>query len=160
MSSVALGRKYAEQDQKSQRYVRHRGLAEAVVLPARSPATWAIYLRATVTYNDGEGEGQESDRKTSVHTVQFDQCCPQTILPPSSQTTTLGTPLVIADARGAVDSGEHACRVRTSGLPVEADADDNDIRVTYTIDDTAAATFDIEAATGADPDEVRSGRGH
>ena len=98
-----------------------------------------FYLRATVTYNDGEGEGKTA-MATSVHTVQdpnvpnadpeFEDDDADT---EGNQTTRM--------VEENTDAGEDV------GLPVEASDGDNDI-LTYTIDDTAAATFDIEAATG------------
>ena len=98
-----------------------------------------FYLRATVTYNDGEGEGKTA-MATSVHTVQ-DPNVPNADPEftddddnvPGNQTTRM--------VEENTDAGEDV------GLPVEASDGDNDI-LTYTIDDTAATTFDIEAATG------------
>ena len=112
--------------------------AEAV---SYSPTSGDVgfYLRATVTYNDGEGEGK-SAMATSAHTVQA-------INEPNADPE-------FTDDDAAVNGNQTTRMVEENtdagedvGLPVEADDEDNDI-LTYTIDDTAAATFDIEAASG------------
>ena len=98
-----------------------------------------FYLRATVTYNDGEGE-DKSAIATSAHTVQ------EINLPNAVPEFTDEDP----DTNGVQAARmveENTAAGEDVGLPVEAEDDDNDI-LTYTIDDDAAATFDIEAATG------------
>ena len=98
-----------------------------------------FYLRATVTYNDGEGEGK-SAMATSAHTVQAinEPNADPEFTDDDADTAGNQTTRMVEEN---TDAGEDV------GLPVEADDDDNDI-LTYTIDDTAAATFDIDQATG------------
>ena len=98
-----------------------------------------FYLRATVTYNDGEGEGK-SAMATSAHTVQainLPNAGPEFTDDDADVDGNQTTRMVEENT----DAGEDV------GLPVEADDKENDI-LTYTIDDDAAATFDIEAASG------------
>ncbi|MCY4529930.1 MAG: cadherin domain-containing protein [Chloroflexi bacterium] len=96
------------------------------------------YLRATVTYNDGEGEGK-SAIATSMHTVQ-------------SPNVPNADPVFPDENDDSGDTADRAVEENTAagedvGLPVAADDADNNI-LTYTLDDTAAAFFDIDAATG------------
>ena len=124
---------------------------------ARTSGDVGFYLRATATYNDGEGEGK-SAMATSAHTVQAINLAEQP--PPSSPTRIPTTPGHQLRNRDDEDGrGEHGLRVRTWELPVEADADDNDI-LTYTLGDTADddGAFDIDAGHRADQDEGRSER--
>ena len=105
-----------------------------------------FYLRATVTYNDGEGEGKTA-MATSVHTVQ-DPNVPNADPEftddddnvPGNQTTRM--------VEENTDAGEDV------GLPVEASDGDNDI-LTYTIDDSHHLRH--RGRHRADSDEGRSG---
>ena len=101
-----------------------------------------FYLRATVTYNDGHDEGK-SAMATSAHTVQsINEPNADPVFPdqdsemPGDQSDT-ATRMVEENTVAGMDVG----------LPVAAEDDDDDI-LTYTIDDTAADTFDIDPATG------------
>ena len=99
-----------------------------------------FYLRATVTYNDGEGEGK-SAMATSAHTVQAinePNAAPE-FTDDNADTAGNQTTRMVEEN---TDAGEDV------GLPVEADADDNDI-LTYTLGNTDDdRAFDIDAATG------------
>ena len=98
-----------------------------------------FYLRATVTYNDGQGEGK-SAMATSAHTVQ-------SINEPNA------SPAFPDDEDGMRAVEENTPAGEDVGLPVAAGDDDNDI-LTYTLTDVDggndgdSASFDIEAATG------------
>ena len=98
-----------------------------------------FYLRATVTYNDGQGEGK-SAMAPSAHTVQA-------INEPNATPEFTDEDTDTNGVQAARMVEENTPAGEDVGLPVEASDSDNDI-LTYTIDDTAAATFDIEAASG------------
>ena len=101
-----------------------------------------FYLRATVTYTDGHGP-DKSAMATSAHTVQAIN------LP--------NNPPVFPDQDSEMpgDQSDTATRMveentaagEDVGAPVAAGDTDDDI-LTYTLDDTAADTFDIDQATG------------
>ena len=101
-----------------------------------------FYLRATVSYTDGHGP-DKSEPATSAHTVQainlpnnppvFPDQDPDD---PGDQSTT-ATRMVEENTAAGEDVG----------VPVAAGDTDDDI-LTYTLDDTAANTFDIDQATG------------
>ena len=99
-----------------------------------------FYLRATVTYNDGEGEGK-SAMATSAHTVQainLPNAAPEFTDDDADADGNQTTRMVEENT----DAGEDV------GLPVEADADDNDI-LTYTLGTTNDdGAFNIDQATG------------
>ena len=101
-----------------------------------------FYLRATVTYNDGHDEGK-SAMATSAHTVQAINLPNDDPVFPDQDADTAGDQSDTATrmVEENTDAGEDV------GLPVAAEDGDDDI-LTYTIDDTAAETFDIEPATG------------
>ena len=112
--------------------------AEAAIYSPTS-GDQGFYLRATVTYNDGEGEGK-SAMATSAHTVQAPNV--PNLLPEFTDDD--------AEVNGNQTTRmveENTAAGEDVGLPVEASDGDSDI-LTYTIDDTAATTFDIEAASG------------
>ena len=108
--------------------------------PTSNDVGW--YLRATVTYNDGEGEGKVA-MATSMHTVQainepnaapvFPDQDPDT----SGDQSDTATRMVEENTAEGMDVG----------LPVGADDEDNDI-LTYTLGGTDVDDFDIEPATG------------
>ena len=99
-----------------------------------------FYLRATVTYNDGEGEGK-SAMATSAHTVQAPNV--PNLLPEFTDDD--------ADVTGNQTTRmveENTVAGEDVGLPVEADDEDNDI-LSYTLGGTTDdAAFDIDAASG------------
>ena len=102
-----------------------------------------FYLRATVTYNDGQGEGKRA-MATSAHTVQsINEPNADPVFPDQDPGTTgdqsdTATRMVEENTAAGEDVG----------LPVVAEDGDDDI-LTYTLGDTAADdAFDIEAATG------------
>ena len=101
-----------------------------------------FYLRATVTYNDGEGE-DKSAMATSAHTVQaINEPNDPPVFPDQDPDTSGGqSDTATRMVEENTDAGEDV------GLPVEADDDDNDI-LTYTLSGTDADDFDIEPATG------------
>ena len=101
-----------------------------------------FYLRATVTYNDGEGEGK-SAMATSVHTVQAINLPNNAPVFPDQDPDTSGDQSDTATrmVEENTDAGEDV------GLPVEADDADDDI-LTYTLGGAGADNFDIEPATG------------
>ena len=101
-----------------------------------------FYLRATVTYNDGEGEGK-SAMVTSVHTVQAINLPNNAPVFPDQDPDTSGdqSDTATRTVEENTDAGEDV------GLPIEADDNDNDI-LTYTLGGADADDFDIEPATG------------
>ena len=100
------------------------------------------YLRATVTYKDGEGDGK-SAMATSAHKVQV-------INEPNAAPA---FPDQNADMTGLQNDaatrmvGENADAGANVGAPVVAEDDDNDI-LTYTLTGADASSFKIDAATG------------
>ena len=113
----------------------------AAYSPTSGDVGW--YLRATVTYNDGEGEGKVA-MATSVHTVQSTNVPNADPVFPDQDPDTAGDQ---SDTAARMVEENTAAGVDV-GLPVAADDDDNDI-LTYTLGDTAADdAFDIEPATG------------
>ena len=118
-------------------YTDIEGAEEATYSPTSGDV--GFYLRATVTYNDGQGEGK-SAMATSAHTVQA-------INEPNATPEFTDEDTDISGVQAARMVEENTPAGEDVGLPVEASDSDNDI-LTYTIDDTAAATFDIEAASG------------
>ena len=115
--------------------------AEAVAYTPESGDV-GFYLRATVTYNDGEGEGK-SAMATSAHTVQAINLPNAAPVFPDQDPDTSGDQSDTATrmVEENTDAGEDV------GLPVEADDADNDI-LTYTLGGADADDFDIEPATG------------
>ena len=111
---------------------------------AYSPTSGDVgfYLRATVTYNDGHGEGK-SAMATSAHTVQSinepnaDPAFPDQDPEMTGDQSDTATRMVEENTSAGEDVG----------LPVAAEDGDDDI-LTYTLDATALESFDIEPATG------------
>ena len=111
----------------------------AIYVPTSGDVNY--YLRATVSYDDGEGDGK-SARATSANRVQainspndtpafLDQDSSMTGVQNDAATRTIG---------------ENADAGANVGAPVAAEDDDSDI-LTYTLDDDASS-FKIDAATG------------
>ena len=113
--------------------------AEAAIYSPTSSDV-GFYLRATVTYNDGEGEGKSAMTEPAQHTVQainLPNPAPVFLDENDDQGATANRTV-----EENTDAGEDV------GLPVEADDKDNDI-LTYTLGDTPDNdAFDIEAASG------------
>ncbi len=101
-----------------------------------------FYLRATVTYNDGEGE-DKSTMATSAHTVQAINLPNRAPAFPDQDPETSGDQ---SDAATRMVE-ENTAAGEDVGLPVAADDADNDI-LTYTLGGSDADDFGIEPASG------------
>ena len=101
-----------------------------------------FYLRATVTYTDGH-DSDKSAMATSAHTVQAIN------LPNNPPVFPDQDPDMVGDQSTAAARmvEENTAAGEDVGAPVAAEDADNDI-LTYTLDDTARETFDIDQATG------------
>ena len=88
------------------------------------------YLRATVSYTDGDGPGKSKDAVTDNPVAVVENAAP--VFP--------------ASENGARSVSENAAAGTDIGAPVEA-VDPGDT-LTYTLGGTDAASFDIVAATG------------
>ena len=91
------------------------------------------YLRATASYNDGEGGGK-SAQAISANAVEVAPVVNEAPEFPSSET-------------GMRSADENTIAGENIGAPVAATDDDNDT-LTYSLDVTSLATFDIVATTG------------
>ena len=111
---------------------------DASYTPTQNDVTY--YLRASVAYDDDEGEGKSQMSEPSEYAVQ-------SIKQPNS-------PPVFPDEDGTITGSQAARSVeegsregRNVGAPVEATDADGDV-LTYSLDETAADTFDIDTADG------------
>ena len=101
------------------------------------------YLRATVSYEDGEGEGK-SAMATSAYQVQAINSPNATPAFPDQDPATAG----LQNDAATRMVGENADAGANVGAPVAAEDDDSDI-LTYTLGDAAdGSSFEIDAATG------------
>ena len=91
------------------------------------------YLRATASYDDGEGGGK-SAQAISANAVEVAPVVNEAPEFPSSET-------------GMRSADENTIAGENIGAPVAATDDDNDT-LTYSLDVTSLATFDIVATTG------------
>ena len=125
---------------KSSSYTDIEGAGMAAYTPTSGDVGY--YLRATVTYKDGEGDGK-SAMATSAHKVQAIN------LPNAAP----AFPDQVAEMTGLQNDattrmvGENADAGANVGAPVVAEDDDGDI-LTYTLTGDAASSFEIDAATG------------
>ena len=101
-----------------------------------------FYLRATVTYTDGHGP-DKSAMATSAHTVQTPNVPNNAPVFPDQDPDNPGDQSDTATRMVE----ENTAAGEDVGVPFAAEDDDNDI-LTYTLDATAADTFDIGQATG------------
>ena len=100
------------------------------------------YLRSTVSYKDGEGDGK-SARATSANRVQSinqPNATPEFL----DQDPVMGGVQNMEATRMVEENADAGANV---GAPVAAEDDDSDI-LTYTLTGTAAESFEIDAATG------------
>ncbi len=110
---------------------------------AYSPTSGDVgyFLRATVSYDDGEGD-DKSAMATSTHVVQaFNVPNAAPAFPDQDPET----PEIEATATRMI--GENADAGASVGAPVTAEDKESDI-LTYTLDGTDEASFDIDPATG------------
>ena len=126
---------------KSGSYADIEDAEAAMYLPTSGDVGY--YLRATVTYKDGEGDGK-SAMATSAHEVQA-------INSPNAAPAFPDQDPDTADVQNTEATrmvGENADAGANVGAPVAAEDGDSDI-LTYTLDDgIPAKSFEIDAATG------------